>query len=530
MNRNLGRAATVAWRGLRSMSAILAGAFLLSFALPSFAVTRYFKERTFSAVTIAVADNIRAIASKGASKGKHSARFMKVGDSITASDSGESLTQPNSYYLSQFGCPDWTSSSAAWDYTRRLDTYKTALTPALLYFLNDSFADKTTSFNHYSVTARVGWAADQAVSGNPCPLRNEINRITPQFAVIMYGANDAGGYGSFYSLLSGYMTSMHKIVDTCLAEGIVPVLMSTCPNASKMDISCTMSHLIRCLAQQHQTPFIDYHRAMMPLPSHGLGSDGVHPNSLDYNQMCWFTPQGLQYGYNLRNLLTLQALDGMYRVAVKNVESLDPDPPPLTGAGTQGDPYIIDSISFVDAQTTSAATPDVYYKLATGGPLKIRAMVTFQGNANFGISLLNDGRGVIASGADEAIIEQSLAAGTYSIKVQTRGEGYGDYQFVLTDRDDDGSPKGPHPEGIQTAICQDPGRQSFGVVTKGHTITVSANSGSSVTFINSQGKIFSTNMATNHGFVQWQAPSAGAYFIRVKHSGTSPQMRTVVVR
>ncbi len=65
---------------------------------------------------------------------------------------------------------------------------------------------------------------------------------------------------------------------------------------------------VRALAAVHRVALIDYGAAMAALPNDGLSEDGVHPS------VC---PEGagslsancLRYGYNLRNLLTLQALD-----------------------------------------------------------------------------------------------------------------------------------------------------------------------------------------------------------------------------
>ncbi len=497
---------------------LFASAVLLA-VQPVQAGSRYFKERPFSPVTVAVADNLRAIIAAGALKGRHPGRFMKVGDSITASDKDDSHTAPNSQYLSQFVCPDWTSSSKAWDYVRRLDTYQAALSPVLLYFLADTLGDGTTSFNRSSVAAQVGWASDQAISGNPCPLRREIDSVSPQCAVIMYGANDAGGYGSLYSVLSHYLANMHAIVDTCLAQGIVPMLSSTCPRLDKMDVSLAMSHLVRCLAQQHQVPFIDYHRAMMPLPNHGMGGDGLHPVDLGYNQCCWFTAAGLLKGYNLRNLLTLQALDRMYKIMTTPIASLDPEPPALSGSGLQTDPFVVDSISFIDAQTTSSQKPEMYYRLDLNRPLRIRTMVVCQDGADIDISLLNGNSGVVASAASEPLIDQDLSSGTYYIKLATSGSKYGQYQFIILDRDNDGSPsQGSTGSSSASRTSMQPG-MSVGVAQS--IFMIALPSAGAVGIYTLQGKsVFSMNIPGASRFRrEWELPSAGVFFVKFTSGG-----------
>jgi hypothetical protein len=264
----------------------------------------------------------------------------------------------------------------------------------------------------------------------------------------------------------------------------------------------------------------------MPLPSYGLGGDGVHPNSMGYNQNCWFTTAGLQCGYNMRNLITLQALNKMYQITANSVASLDAEPPALAGTGSQGDPYIIDSISFIDAQTTSASVPDVYYKLVLTQTLNMRAIATFQGGANIDISLLNSSLGVITTATSDALIEQSLTAGTYYIKLQTSGASYGAYQFLVMDKNDNGAPKGTDPVGVKAATAPESKSRPLYAALSGRTITINTNG--MVQIYSIQGKLLQTTAAGNNGCMQWQAPSAGTYFVRVNDAGTIRTKNIVV--
>jgi hypothetical protein len=501
---------------------------LIAGVSPARCSTRYFKERNHSVITTGVADNVRTIIAVGASKGRHAARFIKIGDSITASDADSHAT-PNGYFLCQFVCPDYTASSQAWDYTRNLDTYKSALSPALLYFLTDTMPDGAASFNRSSAAAKVSMTADWATSGSPSPLRKEIDAVSPQFAVIMYGANDAGGYGTLYNILGPYMRNMRKIVDSCIASGIVPILTATCPKLDKMDVTLAMCHLIRCLAQQYQTPFIDYHRAMMPLPNRGLGSDGVHPTTMDYNKHCWLTPEGLKYGYNMRNLLTLQALDRVYRIATTTAASLDPEPPALAGTGSSDDPFVIDSIAFVDAQSTASSRPDIYYRLTLPDACKVRTLVTYQGTTDIDISLLSSSLSVITSAASEPLIDRDLGAGTYYVKLSTNGANYGDYQFVLMDRDNDGSP-------AKTAVTRAPIRlspsvKSFKAVPAPSGVVFSVPGQGKLSIVTVQGKRVLWKAQPGRGItvIRWKAPMPGIYLINYS-CNTGETVRKLIVR
>jgi hypothetical protein len=410
---------------------------LLAYSGSADGESRYLNGRTHSVITKSVVTSIRAIVATGMKLGRHKARFIKVGDSITKSDA-EPLTQPGSPFMCQFVCPDYTAESKAWDFTRNLDAFKGDLIPALQYFLSDTFSDGRSSFNRPSIAAAVGISADWAVSGSPSPLRKEIDAVNPQFAVIMYGANDAGGYGGLNNVLSDYRKGVCRIVDSCIASGVVPILTATCPRVDKMEYTLTMSYLVRAIAQQYQIPFIDYHHDMMLLPDYGLRGDGVHPNYMDYNKSCWLTKEGLKYGYNMRNLVTMQALNRMYQVITTNTEFIDAEPSVLTGKGTDESPFVVDAVPFIDAKSTSAALPMIIYKLILEKTMKARILVTSQIDAGVSVAIYNSNGILLTGSAAEPWIEKELAAGSYLVKIKTDGTKYGRYQFVLMDSSDDG--------------------------------------------------------------------------------------------
>lgn len=507
----------------------VAGLLILNLAWNSIGQTRYFKERNLSAVTTAVVNNIRSIIAAGAVKGRHLTRFIKIGDSITASNN-ESHTTPNSKFLCQFVCPDYTSLSKSWDFTRNLDIFKSVLSPALLYFLADTLQNGVSSFNRPSAAAKVSMNADWATSDNPSPVRREIDTMSPQFAVIMYGANDASGYGTMYNVLDSYMHSMKKIVDTCILSGVVPILTATCPRLDKLEITLAMSHLVRCLAQQYQVPFIDYHRAMMPLPSYGLGDDGVHPNSFDYNKVCWLTTEGLKNGYNMRNLLTLQMLDKMYRIATTSVTSIDAETPVLAGTGTSSDPYIIDSIAFVDAQATTALKPAAYYKIVVADTLALRALVTYQGTTDINISILDNYFTSIFTATTEPLLDCNIASGTYYIKLTTNGTNYGQYQFVLMDRNNTGMPTSSI-DFVSKVPSTPPAISQMKITVTEQFVHLCAPGPGSFAMYTMQGKILthaSLTSPVNTGFFL-TAPAHGAYI--VKYAGPDIfDVKTIIVR
>jgi hypothetical protein len=70
------------------------------------------------------------------------------------------------------------------------------------------------------------------------------------------------------------------------------------------------------LAREYDVPLWDYWSALQALPNDGLSGDGVHPSYPSIAGAANFTPDNLQYGYTVRNLLALQALDAVWRGAL----------------------------------------------------------------------------------------------------------------------------------------------------------------------------------------------------------------------
>jgi hypothetical protein len=73
---------------------------------------------------------------------------------------------------------------------------------------------------------------------------------------------------------------------------------------------------------------MDLHAALLPLKGHGLSADGIHLQVAATESSphgCWLTSDALQRGMNLRNLITLTALDRARRFLLEG-EAPEPDP------------------------------------------------------------------------------------------------------------------------------------------------------------------------------------------------------------
>jgi hypothetical protein len=61
---------------------------------------------------------------------------------------------------------------------------------------------------------------------------------------------------------------------------------------------------------------VDFRALMDAAPNRGLGEDGMHPSVPPDNNPANFSANNLQYGYALRNLLTVQALYAVWTGAM----------------------------------------------------------------------------------------------------------------------------------------------------------------------------------------------------------------------
>ncbi|HEU0031902.1 MAG TPA: acyltransferase family protein [Kofleriaceae bacterium] len=259
-----------------------------------------------SPITPALADRWRAIATG------EPAVFAKVGDSITAS--AEFLACFDGGVVDLGGHTD--------------------VAPTLAYFLaGDAGGD--SPFARTSLAAVGGTTARDALAGNPSPFAQELTAIAPQLAIVMFGTNELR-YGW---TVDDAAIALWTLVDDSLARGVVPVMSTIPPNTGDASADARIpafNRAVRAIAQGRQVPLVDLHRALEPLPQRGISSDGIHP-SVSPTGGCNLTAGGLAYGYDVRNLLTLEALTRV-RAALSG-DAPDASAPARTGSGRTDDPF-----------------------------------------------------------------------------------------------------------------------------------------------------------------------------------------------
>jgi hypothetical protein len=364
-------------------------------------------EQRHSPVTEEIAGDLIAIAARAT---RTDDVFSKIGDSITVSTS----------FMHCFAGANV-----------NLDG-RDALGPTIQHFLGGS----PEPFTRESLAATVGWSAGAALQGDPSPLTQELVAIAPRFAVVMFGTNDVG-----FIDYDTYARNMTAIVDQIENSGTIPILSSIPPRDDDptADLRVPLFNgIVRALAASRSALFTDYHRELLPIAGHGLAGDGVHPQSSPLGS-CVFTAEGLEAGANVRNLITIEALDRA-RAALAGA-ALDDDAPHLSGSGTRDDPFLVPSLPFAHAIDTRVeganevstwdacapadeSGPELRFRFHLDAPARITAIVASAAAADLDVHVVSagaGGEGCLARDNREVTID--LAAGDYDVVADTYASG-----------------------------------------------------------------------------------------------------------
>lgn len=234
--------------------------------------------------------HVRDVRARGAARGNRVGVFAKIGDSITESGS----------FMNDIG-------SGWYD----LGAYQYLETTVRFFRATSLGGDDVNAFNRASACATAGWTTDDALAGGTnSPLQQELTAARAAWAIVMYGTNDIDR-----SDLGTYRVNLLRIIDVIEAAGTVPAV-STIPDrsdgAGPAARALQFNAVVRDVAASRHIPLIDYWLALQTLPAHGVSTDGIHPNVYlvgGSTASADFSPAGLRYGYNVRNLTALQMLD-----------------------------------------------------------------------------------------------------------------------------------------------------------------------------------------------------------------------------
>jgi hypothetical protein len=389
---------------------------------PELRPARYSGDQIRSPVTEYVAENLRWIYDMGESR--DDLVFMKVGASETVSEmmlhcfSGESR---------------WIVDLQEWE----------ELQPTIDHFRGGDIVG-STPFDRESLAAEIGRTASWALTGSPSPVEQEIAALNPAFTLISYGTNDMEMGTTHRSALWGFYENYFELVDLTIAGGIVPILLGPTPRSDSVTGALwvpTYDAVIRGIAQGLPIPYLNLYLATIDLPEMGLSGDGLHGNGYRYEgrtQPCIFTDDGLEYGYNTRNLFILEVLDVVQLVVLESAEPTDRDDGPLLGEGSHAEPFIIDRLPFSHLGDTSVSPndamdeypacdtgqdesgPELVYRLELRETTPLRLIALCRDEVDIDIHLLGAaGTPESCLARDHRIIEGTLPAGTYYLSLDT---------------------------------------------------------------------------------------------------------------
>ena len=231
-------------------------------------------------------DTAREIYAHGQDLARDPDAFAKVGDSVTAAPE---FLKPLSESEPDFG-----------DYEK--------LAGLLDQIDGDVFARESEAAAEGLLTVSVVdpmWAGADC-EPNESPLLCEFRLLNPAYALVMFGTNDVMVLDA-----ATYDTFLRAVVRETAAAGVVPIMSTFPPRPEDVEKSLLFNRVVVQISQDYDLPLINLLRALEPLPDYGVDpEDTLHltapPPPLD---PVTFTEEGLKYGYNVRNLVTLQALD-----------------------------------------------------------------------------------------------------------------------------------------------------------------------------------------------------------------------------
>ena len=265
------------------LAALSSVAFALSMSSVATAATHYPEGARHSPMTADIVEHLRAVVARG---GGRPDVFVKIGDSITVTPG----------FLTCFARP------ADVDLAGRDDLIET------MAFFSRTFADRDhLSWDRKSSAATIGWSTFAAIGGSMhSPLRDEIRAVRPALAIVMMGTNETYGGG-----VANYERNLRRLVRMIVAEGVVPIVSTIPPRRDSRDLDAIvvqMNAVGHEIAESEAVPLVDYGGELRKLPRFGLGWDGIHPIARE-GHACALDDGSLANGLNLRNLMTLEALD-----------------------------------------------------------------------------------------------------------------------------------------------------------------------------------------------------------------------------
>jgi hypothetical protein len=155
------------------------------------------------------------------------------------------------------------------------------------------------------------WANPAVCQPGESPLQCEFRVHKPGIAIIMFGTSDL-------LVMTPYEFDfyMRDIVDQSIEAGVIPVLSTFPGNLNFWNKTILFNQMVVRIALDYDIPLINLWLALESLPNHGLEPDGFHLGE-PLNDPGNLSGENLTTGYPMRNLVTLQSLDAIWRSTMR---------------------------------------------------------------------------------------------------------------------------------------------------------------------------------------------------------------------
>ncbi len=249
-----------------------------------------------------VGDFTRAIYRRGQVAGVHADVFTKIGDCMTAD---------NSYFLGKFGSGDYQLGK----FGNLQDVISFYSQTPIRGSQDNSFVWRSqaalTGFNAASVED-ANWTDPKVCKAGETPLTCEYRLSKPGIAIIMFGTNDISALTS-----PQFDFFLRLVVHDTITHGTIP-LLSTFPGSPVYEKkSHQFNQIIFQVARDYDVPVMNLWLAIQPLPGNGRNAESAYLTRPPNTEVATFTDTNLRYGYTMRNLVTLQALDIVWRGVIQ---------------------------------------------------------------------------------------------------------------------------------------------------------------------------------------------------------------------
>ncbi len=188
------------------------------------------------------------------------------------------------------------------------------LQPVIDHFNESLGYDSQADHNGFNANAVLApeWANPAYCRAGESPLECEFRLHKPSVAIIMFGTSDL-----LVMTASEFDQYMREIVEETIDAGVIPILSTFPGNLNFWDRTVLYNQIVVRIALDFDIPLINLWLALESLPNHGLEADGFHLSETAYGKSCYLTGTYLQSGYPMRNLVTLQTLNNVWRGAMR---------------------------------------------------------------------------------------------------------------------------------------------------------------------------------------------------------------------